>query len=130
MNAAMAQTASMSGASAGKITATRPQLSGERLFIQCRACHSLTGDHSGKVGPALSGLFTRGAGRVAGFDYSPGMRAYGGMWTDARLDAFLAGPNRTIAGTKMAFVGIPDGGRRAALIAYLRANTGSSSPTK
>jgi cytochrome c len=110
--------------------ASRPQLSGERLFLQCRACHSLTSDQAGKVGPPLAGVFSRGAGRLAGYDYSAGMRAYGGSWTEERLNAFLAGPNRTIAGTKMAFVGIPDAGRRAALIAYLRANTGATPTSK
>jgi cytochrome c len=110
--------------------AARPQLSGERLFLQCRACHSLTSDQAGKVGPALGGIFTRGVGTYAGFDYSPSMKAFGGVWTDARLDIYLAAPNRTVAGTKMAFAGIPDAGRRAALIAYLRANTSARPVTK
>jgi cytochrome c len=110
--------------------ASRPQLSGERLFLQCRACHSLTSDQAGKVGPPLAGIFTRGVGRMTGYDYSAGMRAYGGSWTDERLSTYLAGPNRTVTGTKMAFAGIPDEGRRAALIAYLRANTVAAPPTK
>jgi cytochrome c len=114
----------------GNAVANRPQLSGERLFLQCRACHSLTSDQAGKVGPPLAGMFTRGVGRLTGYDYSAGMRAYGGSWTDERLSVFLAGPNRTVAGTKMAFAGIPDAGRRAALIAYLRANTAAAPPTK
>ena len=110
---------------AGANLATRPGLSGERLFLQCRACHSLTADQSGKVGPSLAGVFNRSVGTSAGFAYSPAMRAFGGTWTEVRLDAFLAGPNRTIAGTKMAFAGIPDASRRAALITYLRANPGN-----
>lgn len=110
--------------------AARPQLSGERLFIQCRACHSLTSEQSGKVGPSLSGLFSRGTANAPGYTYSPALRAYGGAWTEARLDAFLTGPNRTIAGTKMAFAGIPDATRRATLIAYLKANTGTGPASK
>jgi cytochrome c len=109
---------------------SRPQLSGERLFLQCRACHSLTSDQAGKVGPPLAGIFTRGVGRMTGYDYSAGMRAYGGSWTNERLSTYLAGPNRTVAGTKMAFAGIPDTGRRAALIAYLRANTVVAPPPR
>jgi cytochrome c len=108
------------------LVASRPQLTGERLFIQCRACHSLTSDPSGKVGPALGGLFTRGIGRAQGFEYSPGFRSYGTKWEDGNLDTFLAGPNRAVAGTKMAFAGIPDATRRATLIAYLRANTAAA----
>lgn len=115
---------------ASGVVANRAQLSGERLFLQCRACHSLTSDQAGKIGPALSGIFTREAGRAVGYDYSPGMRAFGGVWTDERLNAYLAGPNRAIAGTKMAFAGIPDASRRATLIAYLRANTGSAPKAK
>lgn len=110
-------------AAAGAATATRPSLTGERLFLQCRACHNLTSVQGGKIGPALGGLFGRGAGSAPGYTYSSGLKSYGGTWTDARLDAFLAGPNRTINGTKMAFAGIPDSARRAAIIAYLKANT-------
>ena len=121
---------SASGQAIAGSVGSRPQPTGERLFLQCRACHSLTNDQAGKVGPALAGLFTRGVGRAAGYDYSPGMRAFGGAWTDERLNAYLTGPNRVVAGTKMAFVGISDAGRRAALIAYLRANTATTPPRK
>jgi cytochrome c len=100
------------------------QLNGERLFLQCRSCHSLNTNQAGKVGPALGGMFTRPVASAAGFAYSPGLKAFSGTWSDARLDAYLTNPARIVPGNKMAFAGMPDAARRAALIAYLRANTG------
>ena len=53
------------------------------------------------------------------FRYSSALRAVGGVWDDAALDAFLANPRGAIPGSRMAFPGIRDPGERVAMIAYL-----------
>src|SRR4051794_20743767 len=44
---------------------------GEKLFLQCRACHQVGDTARNAVGPVLNGLFGRKAGMVEGFTYSP-----------------------------------------------------------
>lgn len=92
---------------------------GERLAMQCRACHSLEKNGPALLGPTLSGVFGRDAGNVPGFDYSPVLASATFIWTPAALDAWLAAPSRFLPGNRMAFAGIQDSTDRNALIAYL-----------
>lgn len=87
---------------------------GEQLFnMQCRMCHV-----GSPMGPSLSGV---AGGKVAGgsYAYSPALKAKGGTWTDAALDAYLKAPVAFAPGTKM-MLQVPSGQDRAALIAYLK----------
>jgi cytochrome c len=97
---------------------------GERLFIQCRACHSLEKDGKHKVGPNLYGMFGSKAGSKEGFAYSDAVKKSDITWTAAHLDEWLTKPNDYLPGNKMAFVGVRKPEDRVALIAYLKANTG------
>jgi len=90
---------------------------GEQVHARCLACHALAYD---RVGPRHCGLFGRRAGSVAGFDYSPAMKASRIVWTDKTLDRFLTRPMKMIPGTAMTYDGIPDPKDRADLIAYLK----------
>jgi cytochrome c len=92
---------------------------GERLAMQCRACHTLNEGGAVMLGPNLFGLFGRPAASMAGFDYSTEMRELSLTWTPAALDAWLANPARFLPGNRMAFAGISDEEDRNALIAYL-----------
>lgn len=75
------------------------------------------------MGPNLHGLFGRKAGTVAGFKtYSPALKASGIVWDAKSLDQYLAAPTTKVPGTRMV-VKVSDPARRAALIAYLRAET-------
>ena len=47
------------------------------------------------------------------------MAEHGGAWTPENLNAFIENPKAFIAGTKMAYRGMPDIEDRANLIAYL-----------
>jgi cytochrome c len=47
------------------------------------------------------------------------MRDSGIVWTRETLDRFVADPLGTVPGTFMGYAGIPDGGERAQLLAYL-----------
>ena len=64
---------------------------GQRVFNQCRACH--TADQGGRngVGPNLFGIVGRKAGSIEGFRYSANLRslAEGGLvWSEDRLRAY------------------------------------------
>jgi cytochrome c2 len=57
---------------------------------------------------------------AAGFGYSEGMMKQSGHWTEERLHAFLANPQKAVPGTSMQFSGIESQADRENLIAFLR----------
>jgi cytochrome c2 len=90
--------------------------SGAKLFEdRCAMCHVAAG---GGQGPSLTGVFGRKAASLAGFHYSPALKASGIAWTAPQLDRFLAGPGKAVPGTAMAVV-ISDPRQRADLIGFL-----------
>ncbi len=90
---------------------------GQQVFASvCADCHRL---HHAKVGPPLAGIFGRRAGSVPGYPYSPALAKAGFAWTAARLDAWLADPQKAVPGALMPFH-LDDRLRRADVIAYLR----------
>jgi cytochrome c len=92
---------------------------GSKLFLQCRACHTVGATDRSGVGPNLSGVVGAKAGTKAGYTYSPAMAKAGILWDMTKLDAFLMRPSAVVPGTKMAFAGVPNPKARADLIAYL-----------
>ena len=91
---------------------------GKELYeARCAGCHSL--DHD-RIGPRHRGLIGRKAGAVAGFEYSPALRASRFVWSAQTLDRWLAEPERLIPGQRMNY-SVPGAADRAALIAYLKA---------
>ena len=92
---------------------------GRVAFGQCRSCHTVEAGMN-RVGPSLHAIVGRPVGTVADYRYSTAMAAAGGVWDEQRLYDFLEKPRDHIVGTKMTFVGIKDGQRRADLIAYLK----------
>ena len=92
---------------------------GAALAAQCSGCHALNPGQRGGLGPGLAGIVGRPVASVAGFAYSPALRAYGGRWTRDRLDAFVANPAGAVPGTAMAFPGVRDSAARRALIDFL-----------
>lgn len=99
---------------------------GERLAMQCRACHALEKNGPTLLGPTLYEVFGRDAGSVPGFDYSPVLASATFVWTPAALDAWLAAPSQFLPGNRMAFAGIQRSADRNALIAYLLQASDSS----
>ncbi|MBB5686592.1 c-type cytochrome [Sphingobium boeckii] len=92
---------------------------GEKLFMQCKACHAI---EPGKniIGPSLHGVVGRTAGQVPGFNYSPANKASGEVWSEDHLYAFIEAPQKVIPGTRMAYFGMRKPQDRADLIAYLK----------
>jgi cytochrome c len=93
---------------------------GELLFLQCRACHSLTAAAEGKIGPPLQGFLGRGAAAVPGFQYSPALAGSALTWDEPTLDRWLAQPSAVVPGTTMVFAGMAMPEDRQQLIAYLK----------
>ena len=95
--------------------------SGKETFAKCVACHTIDKGGRNGVGPNLHGVVGRSVASIAGFNYSASMKAKGGVWDDASLDAYLENPRKAVVGTKMSFAGLSNADERKALIAYLQA---------
>lgn len=102
------------------LIAANDTATGEKEVKKCAACHTFDKGGPNKVGPNLYGVVGRGIASHAGFTYSAAMSATKGTWDYAQLDHFINKPAKHIPGTKMAFAGIGDATKRAAVIAYLR----------
>ncbi|MCR8915761.1 PQQ-dependent sugar dehydrogenase [Marinobacter panjinensis] len=81
----------------------------------CKGCHAPT--FGAPAGPPLAGLIGREVATVPGFNYSPALTALGGVWDEARLDAFLRAPQAFAPGTSMVLPPLDDA-VRAELIDY------------
>lgn len=87
---------------------------GQQLFnMQCKMCHG-----GSSMGPSLTGVAGSKIGEGA-FAFSPALKAKGGVWTDANLNAFLKNPPAFAPGTKM-MIAVPNDQNRAAIIGYLK----------
>ena len=102
---------------------------GQRVFNQCRACHTVDQGGRNGVGPNLYGVFDRRAGAVEGFRYSATMRAKaeeGLTWNEANLRAYIINPKAVVPAGSMAFAGLRNEQQLNDLIAYLRRATGAN----
>ena len=87
---------------------------------KCAACHTFEQGGANKVGPNLWNVVGNKTAHMDGFAYSDSLAGLGSTWSFEALDEFLADPKAYVPGTKMAFAGIKNPGKRADLIAYLR----------
>lgn len=104
---------------------------GQSAFNVCKACHAL--DHN-VVGPQLGGLMGRKAGSVAGFEYSPLMKAAGDaglVWNEAELvdylknptqylQAYVKGKGKEASGSSKMMFAMSSENQRKNLAAYLK----------
>ena len=110
----------------GKITelaSTGDLERGRKLFIQCRACHSLRQGEPHKVGPNLYGIFNSKAATREGFNYSDEFIASTIVWNFSTLNLWLEKPYVLIPGNRMVFSGMNKEKDRLDLIAYLHQET-------
>jgi cytochrome c len=96
---------------------------GQRVFNQCRACHTIDRGGRNGVGPNLHGVIGRRAASVEGFRYSNAMREKGEQgwtWTEENLHSYLRNPREVVPGTNMAFAGLRNEQQLNDLVAYLK----------
>ncbi len=96
---------------------------GRKLYLQCRACHSLKQNESHKVGPNLFGIFNQRAGTQEDFTYSPSLVSSNLVWDQDNLDRWLEAPYELVPGNKMVFSGMRQEKDREDLLAYLYVET-------
>ena len=95
--------------------------SGKETYAKCVACHTINKGGRSGVGPNMHGVVGRAVASIEGYNYSAAMKAKGGVWDEAALDAYLENPRKNVVGTKMSFAGLNNADERKALIAYLKA---------
>jgi cytochrome c len=100
-------------------TASAAPLPQPAAFKPCSVCHKVGPTDRSTLGPVLWGVGGRQAGSVAGFAYSPAMKASKISWTRANLTKFIANPAKTVPGTRMAYAGQKDAKAEAAVVDYL-----------
>lgn len=106
--------------------AAQDAAAGQRIFNQCRACHTIDNGGRNGVGPNLHGIVGHKAGDREGFRYSSNMKelAEGGLvWTEENLRNYLTNPKKLVPRGSMAFAGIRNEKQLNDLIAYLKANS-------
>jgi cytochrome c len=104
---------------AGTARADGDAARGEKKFGDCAACHKLEAG-ANNVGPSLHGVFTRKAGELADFRYSPAIKRSGISWTPETLEKFITDPQGVVPGNRMPYAGMAAASDRADLIAYLQ----------
>ncbi|WP_199230007.1 cytochrome c family protein [Azospirillum sp. TSH58] len=109
-------------ASSPGLAAAQDAAAGEKVFNQCKACHTIEAGGPNRVGPNLHGVVGRKAGSVEAYKYSDAMKN-AAAWDEATLDAYLADPKSAVPGNKMAFAGVKNEQARKDLIAYLKKNS-------
>jgi len=92
---------------------------GRKLYLQCRACHSLKENEPHKIGPNLFKIIGSTAGSMKGYNYSDALSKSEIVWTIENLDLWLEKPYEIIPGNKMVFSGMSKQEDRNDLIAYV-----------
>jgi len=93
---------------------------GEKVFLQCRACHQIGDKAKNMTGPVLNGLFGRHSGSIEGFKYTDANKDSGITWDEETFREYIRDPRKKIPGTKMIFVGVKDEQKINDLIAFLK----------
>lgn len=104
---------------------------GKIVFNQkCANCHTLAADPAhGPKGPNLMGVIGRTAGSIAGWDFSPALRASGLefhprgkqflIWTEENLDKWLTDAGIFVPGSRM-HPKMPNRTEREYVVAYMK----------
>jgi len=94
---------------------------GKKTFRRkCMGCHTVDKGGADRTGPNLWGIIGKEKGIAEGYRYSTPMKALGGVWSEAEIKAFIAGPRTFLPDTKMTFAGLKKEEDRADIIAYLK----------
>ena len=88
-------------------------------FAMCGVCHKTSAAEKSVLGPNLAGTAGRKSGTIAGYAFSPAMKASKIVWNRDTLIAYIAAPAKVVPGTKMAYAGQKDPAQEAAIADYL-----------
>ncbi|TVR07872.1 MAG: cytochrome c family protein [Salinarimonadaceae bacterium] len=92
---------------------------GQRVFVQCRACHQVGETARNTIGPQLNGLFGREAGSLDDYTYSPAFDGLDKVWDHENFAVYIRNPRQVTPGTKMIYAGLRNDRQIEDLIAYL-----------
>jgi cytochrome c len=109
------------GAEPAAVAVVGDAAKGQKSFAKCAACHTVTPGGANGIGPNLAGVFGEAVAQGrGGYAFSDALKAKGGTWDDATMDAWLTDPAKFAPGTKMTFAGLSEAQERANIIAYLK----------
>ncbi len=98
--------------------ATRGRIAFEKT---CSACHSVGETSSSQdQGPNLRTVYSRQAGVLKDFPYSPAMVQFPQSWDELSINIFLADPSAYVPGTNMSGIRVRDIQQRIDIVAYFR----------
>lgn len=94
---------------------------GKKTFRRkCMSCHTIDKGGKDRTGPNLWGIVGRTKAASEAFRYSNTLKMYGGVWSEAEIGSFIAGPRTFMRDTKMTFPGLKSAQDRADVLAYLK----------
>lgn len=94
---------------------------GKKTFRRkCMSCHTIDKGGKDRTGPNLWGIVGRTKAASETFRYSNTLKMYGGVWSEAEIGSFIAGPRTFMRDTKMTFAGLKSAKDRADVLAYLK----------
>jgi len=87
---------------------------------KCMGCHTINKGAPNRTGPNLWGIVDRDKGDMDGYRYSRNLKALDGVWTEADISRFIAGPRVMVPDTKMTTRGLKTEADRLDIIAFLK----------
>ena len=97
---------------------------GRKLFARCAGCHQVGPNAVNIFGPQLNGVLGREAGGVAGYAYSPALKASTLVWDERNLAAFIRDSEAVVPGNKMRFMNFMSEQQASDIVAYLATQDG------
>lgn len=110
------------------MVASADPAAGQKVFNQCRACHTYEIGGPNRVGPNLGNVVGADIASHEGFNYSEALAGMDGQWTYDQLNAWLENPKGFAPGNKMTFAGLKSEEDRAAVVAFMREHTENPPP--
>jgi cytochrome c len=102
---------------------------GAEVAKKCQICHNFDKGGPNLIGPNLYGVLGRDIASHEGYEYSDALKAKGGKWDYASINAMITSPAAYVPGTKMMlFQGLPDAKQRGDVLLFLRTKNDNPPP--
>ena len=102
---------------------------GAEVAKKCQICHNFDKGGPNLIGPNLYGVLGRDVASHEGYEYSEALKAKGGKWDYASVNAMITSPAAYVPGTKMMlFQGLPDAKQRGDVLLFLRTKNDNPPP--